>query len=251
MKAFFSRRVDRYRSAYGKANQDHPRQCVFIGTSNDLEFVNVTGNRRFWPFRIAGAIDVAAIVADRDQLWAEAMALYRQGVQWWLVPNIETIAAEQQAGFVEADIWEDLIADWLEGPSWTPFTLEQLFAKDTGITPYREACAVTRADQMRAARCLTKLGWRKRQKTIGASGPCGGSASDARCCSTRARLRPAVQYLDLITAIPARGGVAGQKAQRFQDGAIPAVPATPSPTQTSEMGKMLWSSGSPTKITKL
>ena len=78
---------------------------------------DVTGNRRFWPFRIAGAIDIAAIVADRDQLWAEAMALYRQGVQWWLVPNIETIAAEQQAGFVEADIWEDLIDALAEGPS--------------------------------------------------------------------------------------------------------------------------------------
>jgi Virulence-associated protein E len=165
VKAFFSRRVDRYRSAYGKASQDHPRQCVFIGTSNDLEFVSVTGNRRFWPFRIAGAIDIAAIVADRDQLWAEALAMYQQGVQWWLVPNIETIAAEQQAGFVEADIWEDLIDAWLKNHAG-PFTLEQLFARDTGITPYREASAATRAEQMRAARCLTKLGWRKRQKTI-------------------------------------------------------------------------------------
>ena len=118
VKAFFSRCVDRYRSAYGKANQDHPRQCVFIGTSNDLEFVDVTGNRRFWPFRIAGPIDIAAITADRDQLWAEAMVLYRQGVHWWLPPNIETIAAEQQAGFVETDIWEGLIAKWLDDHSW-------------------------------------------------------------------------------------------------------------------------------------
>ena len=80
MKAFFSRRDDRYRSAYGKVSQDHPRQCVFIGSSNNLEFVDVTGNRRFWPFRVAGQIDVAAIVTDRDQLWAEAMALYQTNV---------------------------------------------------------------------------------------------------------------------------------------------------------------------------
>lgn len=165
VKAFFSRCDDRYRSAYGRANQDHSRQCVFIGTSNDLEFVDVTGNRRFWPFRIAGLIDIAAITTDRDQLWAEAMALYRQGVKWWLPPNIETIAAEQQAGFVEADIWEDLIDAWLRNHPG-PFTLEQLFARDSGITLYREASATTRAEQMRAARCLTKLGWRKRQKTI-------------------------------------------------------------------------------------
>jgi hypothetical protein len=165
MKAFFSRRIDRYRSAYGKANQDHPRQCVFVGTSNDLEFVDVTGNRRFWPFRIIGLIDIAAIVTDRDQLWAEALTLYRRGVHWWLAPNIETIAAEQQASFVETDIWEDLIASWISRHP-TPFTMEHLFAIDTGFTPYREASAVSKADQMRAGRCLTKLGMGKRQQTI-------------------------------------------------------------------------------------
>jgi hypothetical protein len=168
VKAFFSRCVDRYRSAYGKANQDHPRQCVFIGTSNDLEFVDVTGNRRFWPFRVAGPIDVDAITTDRDQLWAEAMALYRQGVRWWLPPNIEIIAAEQQAGFVETDLWEGLIAKWLDEHSG-PFTMERLFAKDTGITPYRETAAVSKADEMRAARCLTKLGLIKRRQTLGGS----------------------------------------------------------------------------------
>jgi hypothetical protein len=166
VKAFFSRCVDRYRSAYGKTNQDHARQCVFIGTSNSLEFVDVTGNRRFWPFRVAGPIDVAAIVADRDQLWAEAFALYRQGVPWWLPPRIEDIAAEQQAGFVEDDVWEDLIARWL-GSQHGPFTMENLFAKDTGITPYREVATVDKRDQMRAARCLIKLGWVKQQRRVG------------------------------------------------------------------------------------
>jgi predicted P-loop ATPase len=164
-KAFFSRCVDRYRSAYGKANQDHARQCAFIGTSNDLEFVDVTGNRRFWPFRIAGPIDIPAIERDRDQLWAEAFDLYRRGVRWWLPPNIEDIAAEQQAEFVEPDIWDDLIAQWRRSHPG-PFTMAHLFASDTGITPYREASAVDKRDQMRAARCLTKLGLVKRQRTV-------------------------------------------------------------------------------------
>jgi hypothetical protein len=165
VKVFFSAQEDRYRAAYGKATQDHPRQSVFIGSSNDLEFVDVTGNRRFWPFLSVGTIDIAAIEADRDQLWAEALALYRQGVRWWLPPNIEIIAAEQQAGFVEDDIWEGPIAKWLnEHPG--PFTLEDLFAKDTGITPYRETTAVSKRDEMRAARCLTKLKLIKCQQTI-------------------------------------------------------------------------------------
>lgn len=165
VKAFFSRCIDRYRSAYGRINQDHARQCVFIGTSNHLEFVDVTGNRRFWPFRVAGPIDVAAIVADRDQLWAEAVALYQKGIEWWLPPRIEDIAADQQAAFIDQDIWENLIIKWLESHD-RPFTLEDLFAQNTGITPYREASAVDKRDQMRAARCLIKLGLIKRQQRI-------------------------------------------------------------------------------------
>jgi predicted P-loop ATPase len=78
VKVFFSSLADRYRAAYGKASQDHPRQCVFIGSSNDLEFVDVTGNRRFWPLLTAGMIDIAAIEADRDQLWAEALGSLAQ-----------------------------------------------------------------------------------------------------------------------------------------------------------------------------
>jgi predicted P-loop ATPase len=160
LKAFVSRRVDRYRMPYGMLNQDHPRQNAFFGTCNGLEFLDVTGNRRFWPFTVAKQIHVTAIIADRDQLWAEAKQLYHQGVHWWLAPNIEAIAREQQARFLEDDLWEELIAQWTRSRT-EPFSLKDLFAKDTGITPYREAAAVTKTDQMRAARCLTKMGFTK------------------------------------------------------------------------------------------
>ncbi len=160
MKAFVASPNDRYRAAYGRFNQDHPRQCGFIGTSNDLEFADVTGNRRFWPFRISEAIDVEAIIRDRDQLWAEAADMYSRGVKWWLPPDVEKIAAEKQEAFVEADLWDGLITTWLDQHP-DPFTMEDLFAKDTGITPYRETAATTRTDEMRAARCLKKLGLHK------------------------------------------------------------------------------------------
>jgi hypothetical protein len=169
LKAFLTTRVDRYRAAYGRISQDHPRQIAFIGTSNDLEFVDVSGNRRFWPFTSSGRIDVTAIERDRDQLWAEAQDLHRQGVQWWLPPMIEEIAKRQQENFIAADIWDDIIAKWLDDrnpPSDPPndkppkpFTMEDLFSKDTGLTPYRETVATPKADEMRAARCLKKLGW--------------------------------------------------------------------------------------------
>ena len=163
VKAFFSRQSDRFRRAYDRSSADWPRQCVFAGTSNDLEFVDATGNRRFWPFWVLAPIDVTAIERDRHQLWAEAMQLFHSECAWWLPPNIEAIARERQEEFTEEDIWESLIQDWITA-NGAPFVMEGLFAKDSGITPYRESVAVPKADHMRAAACLKRLGYRRGKK---------------------------------------------------------------------------------------
>ena len=79
VKSFASRQVDRARPAYGRSRVDRPRRCIFIGTTNDPEYLqDPTGNRRFWPFT-PGTIDVEAVRRDRDQLWAEAAAAEAKG----------------------------------------------------------------------------------------------------------------------------------------------------------------------------
>ncbi|HDM1718450.1 TPA: virulence-associated protein E [Staphylococcus aureus] len=50
IKGFISAIVDIYRASYGKRTERHPRQCVFVGTTNNYEFLkDQTGNRRFFP----------------------------------------------------------------------------------------------------------------------------------------------------------------------------------------------------------
>jgi putative DNA primase/helicase len=169
VKAFFSRQADRFRRAYDRANRDWPRQCAFIASTNELEFIDVTGNRRFWPIPLARPADIEAIVRDREQLWAEAVYLYRQAFQWWLTPSLEAIAAEVQNAFLEDDTWDELIANWIELKAGRdtqsrllPFsTRAVLQGLGYGLSPVEgDKCIVaTKADEIRVTRCLKRLGY--------------------------------------------------------------------------------------------
>jgi hypothetical protein len=169
VKAFFSRQVDRFRRAYDRANRDWPRQCAFIASTNELDLFDVTGNRRFWPIQLARPVEIEAVVHDREQFWAEAVYLYRQGFQWWLTPSLEAIAAEMQDAFLEEDTWDGLIADWVErkAPCDTrskllPFsTRAVLQGLGYGLSPEQgdKRIVATKVDEMRVTRCLKRLGY--------------------------------------------------------------------------------------------
>lgn len=116
VKAFLSRTVDKYRPPYGRDQEFHPRQCIFIGTVNDAKYLmDTTGNRRFWP--VASGLRVEewaatreALLRDRDQLWGEAVQRYRDGCKWHLdTPTLIAAAQVQQSARLEEDVWQDEI----------------------------------------------------------------------------------------------------------------------------------------------
>lgn len=120
MKAFFSRGEDRLRPAYGRSVIALPRRCVFIGTVNEGGYLrDQTGNRRYWPLEVGGEdgeamVDVEAIKADREQLWAEAVAMYRSGVSADLAPHLWELAGERQRAETSEDPWAEDIRRFLE-----------------------------------------------------------------------------------------------------------------------------------------
>jgi predicted P-loop ATPase len=110
IKKVVSTQVDRFRPPYGRAPKDHPRQCIFVGTTNDNHYLrDTTGARRFWPITVT-QIDLSGIKRDRQQLFAEAIHLFKSGEDWYSVPA--TAAAEQELRR-EEDIWEPIIDRFL------------------------------------------------------------------------------------------------------------------------------------------
>ena len=84
-KAFLTRSVDKFRAPYARTPMIVPRSTVFAGTMNHGGYLkDHTGNRRFWVVRCGDVIDVDGIAAARDQLWAEARALFERNESWHL-----------------------------------------------------------------------------------------------------------------------------------------------------------------------
>lgn len=173
VKVAITRRTDKFRAPYERMPSSYRRECVFVGTTNDREYLkDATGGRRFLPVMADGDVDVARIVRERDQLWAEAVRMFQDGFEYWVLP--EDAAAEQAARYI-ADSWEGRIERWLGGKfrsdgngilvaparlvafadkkvPWT--TTDELLEYAIGIEPGKH----TKADQMRIAAVMKRFG---------------------------------------------------------------------------------------------
>lgn len=113
-KAFLSRTTDRFRPPYGRRTVDVARQCVFVATTNESQYLrDPTGNRRFWPVS-CGAIDLPALARDRDQLWAEAAARYTAGEPWHLTHAESALAHREQGARVYVSELEQQVTEYLD-----------------------------------------------------------------------------------------------------------------------------------------
>lgn len=106
VKCFLSKQSDKYRQAYGKRVTEFPRQCVFFGTTNEATFLKGdTGNRRFWviPVGVENRRKEGDIFEElketRDQIWAEAVQIYKSGEKLYLDPTMEEEARKRQMDF--------------------------------------------------------------------------------------------------------------------------------------------------------
>jgi predicted P-loop ATPase len=184
LKAMLSRQVDGpARMAYGRMSVEVPRQFIIIGTTNTNQFLkDMTGARRIWPVEVR-RFDVAGLIRDRDQLWAEAAHREACKESIRLDESLWSKAAREQENRQHDDPWEVLLDEYFnptpaelpavklpadmfaqsqgatqaEPPSHDRFTLDVPWTV-LGIPPERQ----TETQRDRIATVMQRLGFEKK-----------------------------------------------------------------------------------------
>lgn len=162
VKDFVTRIVDKYRPPYGRFQVVRPRQIVFAATTNEDAYLHdSSGARRFWPVA-TNQLDRNGLERDRDQLWAEAVTLYRAGAAWWPDEGLSAEVKEEQSARHATDEWEQPIIAWVNATAEprSGFTIGDVLKGALTI----EQGKWTRADQTRVGSCLRSLGFSARQQ---------------------------------------------------------------------------------------
>ena len=121
LRGFLSRQNDIYRASFGRRATPHPRQCVFIGTTNAENgyLRDTAGNRRFWPVKTPGDAARASWEMTGEeirQIWAEALVRYKEGEPLHLDNELAGMALKEQQIAMEVDEREGMVRDYLEMP---------------------------------------------------------------------------------------------------------------------------------------
>ena len=95
---------------------------------------------------------------ERNAIWAAAVEAYRAGEKWYLTDEEEQLAKENNEHFLESDVWEDVILEWLSDREETQVTIRAILSEALNI----DISLQDKRVQGRVARCLTKNGWERK-----------------------------------------------------------------------------------------
>lgn len=170
IKAFLSRSRDTWIPKYIEFATSYARRIVFIGTTNEEEFLaDETGNRRWLPIKV-GVVDVLQIRNDCSQLWAEAACIFAaEGIAYQAA---ERLSSDEHGQYVVTDSWEDAIETWLDGTDdlgdggkqrrERPITVSELAIG--ALQMDIKTCG--RSQELRIGKILRRFGFDKRSQRV-------------------------------------------------------------------------------------
>lgn len=165
IKAFVSSKSDKYRPPYLRRDIAAPRRCIFICTINPGKqyLQDETGGRRWWPVH-CGTIDLAALEADRDMLWAEAVQAYAAEERWWPETMPEHNACREEQGHrLSLDPWDDPVRDWISTAPPGDLSIGTVLSLALGI----DKAKWSKSDDMRVATVLRGAGYKRVRQSVG------------------------------------------------------------------------------------
>ena len=173
LKSFLTRtNDDSVRLAYRRNPEPTPRRAIIVGTTNQHDVLpnDSSGNRRFVVIRLLGG-DVQHVIAylegNREQLWAEARELYRQGIEAWLPRDLARVqSASNEAARRRDDLLEDAL-DRLLPDAGDSFTMATMAAQIGLIDPGASGASLPMREQRRLAAALTARGFERRVERQG------------------------------------------------------------------------------------
>lgn len=153
-KSFLSRQEDEYRPPYGKRLIKVPRQSVFIGTTNEEEYLkDATGGRRFWPVMVGDEINLDGLRNCLELMLAEALHDYRAGERCWPTrEEQDRLFTPEQAKRGMPEPFDDFLYRFVE-ERVAKFSMKDV-ADHLGLTPDKLTPAIT----TRIGIALRKLG---------------------------------------------------------------------------------------------
>ena len=169
LKAFLSRQDDgSVRLAYRKDPETMLRRCVLVGTADkETPLPNDPNLRRFVPIYLDDgnpAVLRAYLDEHRDELWAEALALYRQGAEARLPDELKAMQEEATDRARSRDaVTEDAVEVWTQGNDG--FTMSELASGVHLIDGDEKGAKLRMHDQYRLSAILESMGYGRRRET--------------------------------------------------------------------------------------
>lgn len=164
-KSFLSRMWDEFRPPYGKRMERADRQVVFVGTTNEEEYLkDPTGGRRFWPVLCAGEFDLDGLRENIYQMYAEALVDYRADERCWPTPDEQkSLFSPEQARRGMQEPFDDLLYEWVKSQP-APFSMAQAATDGLQLSADKLTVAVT----TRIGHALKKLGCGRKENRLAA-----------------------------------------------------------------------------------
>lgn len=143
VKHYISKQDDVFRPAYARVPETFRRSNIFVGSTNIYGFLNdPSGGRRFGPVDIANVKigyneKLKKFLADKeliDQLWAEAVQLYKSGETLFLSDEAEAIASIEQKKHNDGDERAGLIEQYLDTPIPEKWDTMDIYERRTYLT---------------------------------------------------------------------------------------------------------------------